>query len=135
MAAKWAGLPRVGGAVKRRGVGVVMSEIAASHQPVHPRLRGLPTALVMGRRVPVAWGGRSRLLGLAGLDRGVAGRGLLIPRCRGIHTFGMRFTLDLVFLDGEMRPIGMRSGVGPHRLAGSRAACAVLELPAAGGGH
>jgi uncharacterized membrane protein (UPF0127 family) len=94
------------------------------------RLRGLPIASVLGREVPVARGLRARLLGLAGLAPERAGAGLLIPRCRSVHTFGMRFPLDLVFLDGDGRPISSRRGVGPRRLASERRAAAVLELPA-----
>ena len=32
------------------------------------------------------------------LDRHRAPEGLLIPRCRSVHTYGMRFPLDLLFL-------------------------------------
>jgi trehalose synthase len=94
-----------------------------------PRLRRRPTVIVLGREVPVADGVRARLLGLAGLDRDEAGPGLLIPRCRSVHTFGMRFALDLVFLDAEGRPRSVRTGVGPRRVAFDRRASAVLELP------
>jgi uncharacterized membrane protein (UPF0127 family) len=93
------------------------------------RLSGLPTLPVLGIRVPVAETTRARLLGLALLDRGEAGPGLLIPRCRSVHTFGMRFDLDLVFLDATGRPIESRRRVPPRRLRGCRAADAVLELP------
>jgi uncharacterized membrane protein (UPF0127 family) len=37
----------------------------------------------------------------------------MFPRCRSVHTFGMRFTIDVVLLDGSMRPldvITMRPG-------------------------
>lgn len=101
--------------------------------PQARRLRRLPTALVLGRRVPVALDRRSRLLGLAGLARRRAGAGLLIPGCRSVHTFGMRFALDLVFLDERLRPVGLRSRVLPNRVAWFRRARAVLELPAAEG--
>lgn len=94
-----------------------------------PRLRRLPTAVVLGRRVPVASSCRVRLLGLAGLDREAAGGGLLIPRCASVHTFGMRFALDLVFLDGDGRPCSVRRRVPPCRIASDRRARAVLELP------
>jgi uncharacterized membrane protein (UPF0127 family) len=94
------------------------------------RLSDLPTALVGGREVPVACGLRSRLLGLSHLDRGEAGPGLLIPRCSSVHTFGMRFSLDLVFLDRNGRLCSIRRDVPPRRLAWDRQACAVLELPA-----
>jgi uncharacterized protein len=94
------------------------------------RLSRLPRAEVGGRTVPVATTVRARLLGLAGLARSRAGAGLLIPRCRGVHTIGMRFALDLVFLDGAGRPVGARMGVPPLRVVREPLARAVLELPA-----
>jgi trehalose synthase len=97
------------------------------------RFRKLPTRSVLGREVPVARGARARLLGLSRLDRDAAGAGLLIPRCAGVHTFGMRFALDLVFLDGESRPVSFRRAVPPRRLASDRRASAVLELPCPAG--
>ncbi|MEK6326194.1 MAG: DUF192 domain-containing protein [Actinomycetota bacterium] len=89
-----------------------------------------PRAEVRGRRVPVALSRRARLLGLALLDRRAAGAGLLLPGCRSVHTFGMRFPLDLVFLDFELRQISLRRAVPPGRVAFERRARAVLELPA-----
>jgi pyruvate,orthophosphate dikinase len=94
------------------------------------RLRRLPTASVLGCEVPVAAGSRARLLGLAGLERERAGDGLLIPRCSSVHTFAMRFALDLVFLDADGRVLSTRRGVGPRRVVSDRRAAAVLELPA-----
>ncbi len=93
------------------------------------RLRLLPHRVVAGRLFPVATGYRSRLLGLAWLDRAGAGAGLLIPRCSSVHTFGMRFDLDLFFLDGRGAVLAVRRGVPPRRIAGHRGAAAVLEIP------
>lgn len=90
----------------------------------------MPTTEIAGRRVPVAATRRARLLGLALLEREAAGAGLLIPRCRSVHTFGMRFRLDVVFLDGAMNPVSVRRRVAPRRIALERRARAVLELPA-----
>ena len=98
-----------------------------------PRLRfgGLPRREILGARVPVAITRRSRLLGLSLLDREEAGPGLLIPRCRSVHTFGMRFDLDLLFLDAEGRVVDLRRAVSPWRFV----RCAevesesVLEVP------
>ena len=70
---------------------------------------------------------RARLLGLA-LKR--AGTALLIPRCRTVHTFGMRFDLDLVWLDREGRVLAVDEGVPPRRVRGRRGAAAVIEVPA-----
>jgi uncharacterized membrane protein (UPF0127 family) len=93
------------------------------------RLARLPRRTVAGRELPVALGFRARLLGLAFLSREQAGEGLLIPRCSSVHTFGMRFALDLVFLDAGGAPLSFRSGIGPRRVIGHRRAAAVLELP------
>ena len=84
--------------------------------------------------MPVAATRSSRLLGLALLDRDDAGPGLLIPRCRCVHTFGMRFPLELVFLDAAAQPVSVRRRVPPRRVAVERRARAVLELPASGKG-
>jgi uncharacterized membrane protein (UPF0127 family) len=103
--------------------------------PGADRLSSLPRRRVLGRDVPVARGYRARLLGLAGLRREQAGTGLLLPRCASVHTFGMRFRLDLVFLDADDRPLAVLRGVPPRRLVRHRAAAAVLELPSPQGGE
>jgi len=100
-----------------------------------PRLSRLASKRVLGWKVPVAIGFRARLLGLAGLDRAEAGHGLLIPRCSSVHTFGMRFSLDLYFLDEAGEVVGVRRGVRPRRIANCRTASAVLEVPADEGGE
>lgn len=87
---------------------------------------------MLGLEVPAATGFRARLLGLAHLPAERAGVGLLIPRCACVHTFGMRFALDLVFLDRAGRVLSVRRDVAPRRLAWQRGACAVLELPQGG---
>ena len=94
------------------------------------RFHGLRRRRVAGIRVPVAERFVSRLLGLALLERAAAGPGLLIPRCRCIHTFGMRFALDVVFLDREDREIRHLHAVPAGRVVRERRAAAVLELPA-----
>lgn len=99
------------------------------------RFASLPRVRAGGRVVPVARGLRARLLGLARLDAGEAGPGLLIPRCHAVHTFGMRFELDLVFLDRHGRALAVRRRVPPRRFAACRGAVAVLELPAGEGGE
>ena len=78
---------------------------------------------------PAATTFRTRLRGLAWRDQADAGRGLMIPRCSSVHTFGMRFALDLYFLDAEGRVIAVRRWVPPRRVVWKRGACAVLELP------
>lgn len=79
----------------------------------------------------MATGFASRLLGLAVLSPGQAGPGLLIPRCRSVHTFGMRFPLDLLFLDESSEVVERRRSVPPARIIRCPDADAVLELPSA----
>lgn len=105
-----------------------MSELA-------PRLRRLPIASARGHRVPLATSRRARLLGLAHLHREEAGPGLLIPRCSSVHTFGMRFPLDLLFLDEAGAILAIRRRLPARRVVFCRGARAVLEIPAAEGGE
>jgi hypothetical protein len=83
-------------------------------------------------RAYVAESWRARALGLAWLAAEPAGDcALLLPRCRSIHSFGMRFELDVWFLDADWRPLRHLAALPPRRVAGYRAAAAVLERPAA----
>jgi uncharacterized membrane protein (UPF0127 family) len=93
------------------------------------RFRGLEWIEVIGLEVPVASAFPSRFLGLALLPRERAGAGLLIPRCRSVHTFGMRFRLDVLFLDPQGTVIEARWDVPPRRIVRCPGAAAVLELP------
>ena len=104
------------------------------HEGEARRFAGLPAGRVCGRLVPVADRRVARLVGLALLPRQRAGPGLLIPHCRSVHTFGMRFALDVLFLDGENRVVEVPRAVGPNRFVSCRSASAVLELPAGGEG-
>lgn len=99
------------------------------------RLRRLPLVSVLDREVRVACGPWARLLGLAHLDREAVGPGLLIPRCASVHTYGMRFPLDLCFLGGKGEVVSVHRGVAPRRLIACRRATAVLELPGGEGGE
>ena len=83
-----------------------------------------------GLEVPIATGFRARLLGLTLLDRADAGPGLLIPRCAAVHTYGMRFALDVCFLGAHDEVLGVRRAVPPRRFVARRGAAAVLEVPA-----
>jgi uncharacterized membrane protein (UPF0127 family) len=85
--------------------------------------------------IPVADSFRSRLLGLAWRERSQAGPGLLIPRCSSVHTFGMRFELDVYFLDRSGRVLSARRRVPPRRVLWCRGAAAVLEIPVGKGGE
>jgi uncharacterized membrane protein (UPF0127 family) len=72
----------------------------------------------------------SRLRGLLGRRGLEPDSGLLIEPCNSIHTLFMRFPIDAVFLDAELRVLRVRARMRPWRAAGARGARAVLELAA-----
>lgn len=73
----------------------------------------------------------SRFLGLMGRPSLEDGHGLLIKPCSSIHTFFMRFPIDVVFVDKDARVVKTATAVKPWRfLLGGKGAHAVIELPA-----
>lgn len=74
----------------------------------------------------------SRLRGLMVKDATSfrAGQGLWITPSHGIHTFAMRFSIDVVYLDGDKIVIHLEENLKPWRVAPVRMrAASVLELP------
>jgi uncharacterized membrane protein (UPF0127 family) len=78
----------------------------------------------------LADGPLSRMRGLLGRSGLPAGEGLLLSPAPGIHTAFMRFSIDALFLDRELRVIGIVEKLRPWRIASKRSAWAVLELTA-----
>lgn len=76
---------------------------------------------------------RARLLGLALLDELPAHVALRMPRCRSVHTLGMRFALDLLFLDGRGAVLRLARGVPGGRVVACRRAREVVEARAGAG--
>jgi uncharacterized protein len=72
---------------------------------------------------------RTRLKGLLGRSSLEPGEGLLLRPANSVHTAFMRFAIDVVFLDRELRVIDVAGNLRPWRTAGRRGARAVLELP------
>jgi uncharacterized protein len=71
-----------------------------------------------------------RLKGLLGRSSLEPGEGLLLRPANSVHTAFMRFAIDAVFVDRDLRVIDVEAGLRPWRMAGRRGARAVLELPA-----
>jgi uncharacterized protein len=80
------------------------------------------------RRVVIADRPVSRMRGLLGKSGLPAGEGLLLTPAPSIHTAFMRFAIDAVLLDSELRVLKLAAHLGPWRAAGARRAKAVLEL-------
>jgi uncharacterized protein len=74
-----------------------------------------------------------RLRGLAFRRLPPPGQALVFKRCRCVHTFGMRFPIDVVFLDAHGRVLRIAAAVPPGRLVACRRAGAVVEVPAGAG--
>jgi uncharacterized protein len=72
----------------------------------------------------------TRLRGLMGRRGLEPGEGLLLRPSGSVHTCFMRFAIDVVFLDRELRVLAVSPAVRPWRLCLQRGARAVLELPA-----
>jgi uncharacterized protein len=93
---------------------------------VENRSRGRP----LGDRIAVADGRWTRLRGLLGRPEPRTGEGLLIIPSRGVHMYGMRYPLDIIFLDPAGRVVALYPELRPwkrtriHRDAGM-----ALELP------
>ena len=74
----------------------------------------------------------TRLRGLLGRRAGDfrKGCGLWIVPCHGVHTLGMAFPIDVLYLDRDLRVIYIHSELRPWRVAPvRRLAASVLELP------
>ena len=71
-----------------------------------------------------------RMKGLLGKRELAAGEGLLIQPAPSIHTFFMRFPIDVVFLAKNGKVMKVAANVGAWRMRSCRRAFAVLELPA-----
>jgi uncharacterized membrane protein (UPF0127 family) len=69
-----------------------------------------------------------RMLGLLAREKLKTDEGLLITPCSSVHTFGMRYTIDVIFLDKELTIIKIVKSLKPWRMAASNASCTVLEL-------
>lgn len=73
----------------------------------------------------------ARLRGLLGRLRLRSDEALWVVPSRGIHTFGLLFQIDVIYLDSECRVVHLIENLGPLRFAPIRLRCAsVLELPA-----
>jgi uncharacterized protein len=72
----------------------------------------------------------TRMRGLLGRSSLPSGQGILLRPASSVHTFFMRFPIDVVFLDGELRVVEIAADLRPWRAAGKRGTRAVLELPA-----
>ena len=93
--------------------------------------RNVETGSSLADRVRVATTHRDRAVGLLGTSNLQPGAGLWIRPCRGVHTCGMRYSIDVVALDASGTVIDLVAGFRPWRVRlPTRGVIGVLELPA-----
>ena len=94
------------------------------------RVRNETRETVLAESAEVADTSAKRRTGLLKHTRLEAGEGLWIVPCESVHTFFMKFPIDLVYLDKNRKVRKVRHAVGPWRLSACFLARSVLELPA-----
>lgn len=101
----------------------------ASQAPRLLRVLNTTHDTVIGDRIEVADSAARRNKGLLGRTGLETGEGLWIVPCEAVHTFAMKFALDLIYLDRKHRVVKVRQSVRPGRISGSFRAHSVIELP------
>ena len=85
---------------------------------------------VLGEAVDVADTSEKRRVGLLKHERLEPGEGLWIKPCESVHTFFMKFAIDLVYVDKKQKVRKVRRAVPPWRLSACLTAHSIIELPA-----
>ena len=93
------------------------------------RVRNQSRNTVLGDRVGVADTSATRRTGLLKHSRLEPGEGLWIAPSEAVHTFGMKFPIDVLFLDKKRKVLKIRSEMVRSRMAICWRAHSVLELP------
>ncbi|MFB3853618.1 MAG: DUF192 domain-containing protein [Vicinamibacterales bacterium] len=91
-------------------------------------LRNETRGNVLARNIEAALDSRTRRRGLLGRDGLPAGTALIIAPCNAIHTFFMRFPIDVVFVARDGTVIGASENVRPWRMRAALRAFATIEL-------
>jgi uncharacterized membrane protein (UPF0127 family) len=93
--------------------------------------RDVENGLIVANRVTVASRRLERAVGLLGRSHLEAGEALWITPCHGVHTWFMRFTIDVIAMDADGVIVDAVSMLKPWRMRLPRpGAHSVLELPA-----
>ena len=113
-----------------RSISALFSRSHSTKPNVPVKISNLTRQVVLAHRVEVADHGAARRKGLLGRDGLPAGEGLWIVPCESVHTFGMKFPIDLVYLDRNKKVKKVRNNVPPWRVSACLSAYSVVELAA-----
>jgi uncharacterized membrane protein (UPF0127 family) len=78
----------------------------------------------------IAMDSGQRKKGLLGRDNLDPGHAFVIAPCQGIHTFGMRFPIDVIAVSRDGTVVKTRTNVRPNRIVLAWSAFAIIELRA-----
>jgi uncharacterized membrane protein (UPF0127 family) len=84
---------------------------------------------MLADRALIADTSTTRKTGLLKHERLEPGEGLWIKPCEGVHTVGMKFPIDVLFLDKKRKVVKIRAAMPRWRMAACLWAHSVLELP------
>lgn len=93
-------------------------------------IRNLTRGTLLASAAEAADRGPARRKGLLGRDELAEGEGMWIVPCEAVHTFGMHFPIDLIYLSRKHRVKKIRNAVPAWRVSACLTAQSVLELPA-----
>ena len=84
---------------------------------------------VLADRADIADTSAKRRTGLLKHNALEPGEGLWIAPCEAVHTFGMKFAIDVLYLDRKKKVLKVRNGMPRGRMSACLRAHSVLELP------
>ena len=93
-------------------------------------VKNLARNTVLADSALIADSGKARRTGLLKHSKLEPGEGLWIVPCEAVHTFGMKFPIDVLFLSKKRKVLKIREDMGLRRIAICWRAHSVLELPA-----
>ena len=105
---------------------------------LHPMLAALPGRLALrnvrnerelAHDLIAAFDSNTRRTGLLGRDVFPDGSAMLIAPSNAVHTFFMRFAIDVAFVSKDGRVLKLRPNIPPWRMAAALRAFAVIEMP------
>ncbi|HXT72034.1 MAG TPA: DUF192 domain-containing protein [Vicinamibacterales bacterium] len=111
------------------------TEAGRAHSRAAIALAHADTGAVVAGQVEIAGDSAARKRGLLGRDGLPPGAALVIAPCSAVHTFGMRFAIDVIFADRDGRVLKIAANVRPRRLAVAWGAFAAIEMAAGEAGR
>lgn len=94
------------------------------------RVRNVTKGTTVADAASVANTSETRRTGLLKHERLLPGEGLWIVPCEGVHTFRMKFDIDVVYLNKAKKVLKIRARMPKSRVSFCLRAHSVLELPA-----